>query len=101
MARHGLIPLGEAVLTSAGRLPYRGIIHVAGISMLWRASERSIRGSVASALRICREHGFRSVAFPLIGAGTGGGSPERVIAIMQDQLATEAFDGEVRLVRYR
>jgi len=44
--RHGAIPLGGAVLTSAGRLPFQGIIHVAGINMLWRASEQSIRRSV-------------------------------------------------------
>src|SRR5436305_2220178 len=52
LARHGAIPLGEAVLTSAGRLPFKGIIHVAGISMLWRSSEQSIRRSVRSAMRI-------------------------------------------------
>src|SRR4029078_8763955 len=44
--RHGRIPLGGAVLTSAGRLPFRGIIHVAGINLLWRASGRSVRDSV-------------------------------------------------------
>jgi len=40
--KHGPIPLGGAVLTSAGRLRFKGIIHVAGINMLWRASERCI-----------------------------------------------------------
>src|ERR1700734_1896918 len=50
VARHGPIPLGGAVLTSAGRLPFRGIIHVAGINMLWRASERSIRESGKNAV---------------------------------------------------
>ena len=101
LARHGPMPLGSALLTSAGRLPYRGIIHVAGIDLLWRSSDRSIRDSVASALRICRAEGFRSVAFPLIGAGSGGGSPAGALAIMQDQLAQERFDGEVRLVIFR
>lgn len=70
--KHGPIPLGEAVLTSAGRLPFKGIIHVAGINMLWRASERSIRDSVKNALQVAHEHGFRSIAFPLIGAGSRG-----------------------------
>ena len=52
LARHGPIPLGGAVETSAGRLPFRAIIHVAGISMFWRSSERAIRGCVRSALGI-------------------------------------------------
>ena len=36
----GAIPLGGAVLTGAGRLPFLGIIHVAGISMLWASAWR-------------------------------------------------------------
>ena len=60
LARHGPIPLGGAVETSAGRLPFRAIIHVAGISMFWRSSERAIRGCVRSALGIAREKGYRS-----------------------------------------
>jgi len=39
VAKHGAIPLGGAVLTCAGRLPFKGIIHVAGISMWWRACQ--------------------------------------------------------------
>ncbi|MFO0882974.1 MAG: macro domain-containing protein [Pirellulales bacterium] len=54
------------VLTSAGRLPFKGIIHVAGINLLWMASERSIRDSVKSAMQIVDEKHFSSVAFPLI-----------------------------------
>ena len=38
LSKHGPIPLGEAVLTSAGRLPFKAIIHVAGINMLWQAT---------------------------------------------------------------
>jgi O-acetyl-ADP-ribose deacetylase (regulator of RNase III) len=101
LARHGAIPLGGAVETSAGKLPFRAIIHVAGINMLWRSSERSIRDSVRNALRIVTSRGYRSIAFPLIGAGSGGGKPDRVLAIMQGELAMLEFDGEVRLVRYR
>lgn len=101
VARLGPIPLGGAVLTTAGRLPYRGIIHVAGINMFWRSSERSVRESVRSAMRIVTAKKFRSVAFPLIGAGSGGGSPERIQQMMVEELAAIPFDGEVRVVRFR
>lgn len=101
LQRHGPIPLGGAVATGAGRLPCRAIIHVAGISMLWRSSERSIRGSVQSALQLAGERGFGSVAMPLIGAGTGGGKQERVLQIILDELPRCAFAGEVRVVRWR
>ncbi len=72
LRRHGPIPPGSAVLTSAGRLPCRAIIHVAGINLLWRASERSIRDSVRNAVRRAQDHGFRSLALPLFGAAMGG-----------------------------
>jgi O-acetyl-ADP-ribose deacetylase len=87
LAKHGPIPLGGAVLTSAGRLPYRGIIHVAGINLLWRATEASIRGSVQSAMRIAEQEKFASVAFPVIGAGSGGFPREQALELMQSEFS--------------
>ncbi|MEN6367828.1 MAG: macro domain-containing protein [Thermoguttaceae bacterium] len=86
LAKHGAIPFGGAVLTSAGRLPYKAIIHVAGINMFWRASEWSIRQCVRNAMALAHGKGFKSIAFPLIGAGSGGFKPDRVKAIMEDGL---------------
>jgi O-acetyl-ADP-ribose deacetylase (regulator of RNase III) len=80
------IPLGGAVFTSAGRLPFKGIIHVAGINAFWRASERSVRDSVRNAVAVAQDHTARSIAFPLIGSGSGGLKPERVKTIMLDEL---------------
>jgi len=82
LAKHGTMPLGSAVLTSAGKLPFKAIIHVAGINMLWRASEQSIRDSVKNAMAVAAENGFRSIAFPLIGAGSGGFNQEKAKQIM-------------------
>jgi O-acetyl-ADP-ribose deacetylase len=101
LGRHGLLPLGGAVLTGAGRLPHKAIIHVAGIGLLWIASERSVRASVRNALGLAVQHGLRSLAFPLIGAGVGGGAEERVLGWMRDEMARCAYAGEVRIVRYR
>jgi O-acetyl-ADP-ribose deacetylase len=101
LARMGPIPLGGAVETGAGRLPFRAIIHVAGISIFWRSSERAIRGCVRSALTIARERGYRSIAFPIIGAGTGGFAPDRALDIMQDEVRVMDYEGEVRFVRFR
>jgi len=88
LAKHGAMPLGTAVLTSAGKLPFKGIIHVAGINMFWRASERSIRDSVKNAINVAEQHGFQSIAFPLIGAGSGGFNQERAKEIMLNELTT-------------
>ncbi len=100
LGRMGAIPLGQAVETSAGKLPFKSIIHVAGINMLWRSSERSIRDSVRNALSIAQDRGYASVALPLIGAGSGGGKSSRVQSIIENELTKCQFDGEVRIVRY-
>lgn len=100
LRRHGPIPLGGAVLTGAGRLPHRGIIHVAGINLLWRSSETSVRRSVRSALALAGNQGFESIAFPLIGAGTGGGAPERVCDLILEEIHGADFEGESVVVQY-
>lgn len=101
LAKHGPIPLGGAVLTSAGRLPFKAIIHVAGINMLWRSSEWSIRQCVRSAMDLAHNKGFQSIAFPLIGAGSGGFNQDRARAIMEDELGKMDFLLDVKLVIFR
>ena len=101
VAKFGAIPLGGAVLTSAGRLPFKGIIHVAGISMWWRSSEYSILASCCSAMRIASENSFQSIAFPLIGAGTGGGTIAKVEELMIDELQKIEYDGKIVVVRFQ
>lgn len=101
LGRRGAIPLGGAVETCAGRLVFRSIIHVAGINMLWRSSERSIREAVRNSMALAKEKGYRSIAFPLIGAGSGGKRPADVLEFMRDELRSIEFDGEVRIVRFR
>jgi len=94
--------LGQAVLTSAGRLPYKGIIHVAGINLLWMGSEHSIRESTKNALQVAFDAGFKSIAFPLIGTGSGGYSEAKALAIMEDEIVkSRARPDEVRLVRFK
>lgn len=101
LAKHGPIPLGGAVVTAAGKLPFKAIIHVAGINMFWRSSERSIRDAVGGAMGIFIERKYRSIAFPLIGAGTGGGNTDKVLDMMKDEIQRMTYTGEVRIVRFK
>ncbi len=101
IGRKGPIPLGGAVETGPGNLPYKAIIHVAGINLLWRSSEWSVRESVRNAMALAKQRGRKSVAFPLIGAGSGGNKASLSLAWMQDELSSIEFDGSVIIVRYR
>ncbi len=99
---HPPMPLGGARETSGFALAARWVIHVAGIDHLWRASVTSIRESTEAALRLAAWLGARSVALPLIGAGSGGFSATRAEAIMREVCRewTESFD-DIRIVRRR
>lgn len=101
LSRMGPIPLGQAVHTGAGTLPFQGIIHVAGINMLWQSSEFSVRQSVQNALRVADSKGYRSIAFPLIGAGSGNGNATRIEQWMLEEFANSTYSGDILLVKYR
>ena len=89
------------MLTSAGNLPFKGIIHVAGINMLWKASERSIRDSVRNAIQLAHESGFQSIAFPLIGAGSGSFNQEKSKELMLDELSKLDVKMTVKIVVFK
>jgi O-acetyl-ADP-ribose deacetylase (regulator of RNase III) len=64
------LPTGEAVATTAGRLPARWLIHTVG--PVWAGSvDRTplLRACYTNSLRVAAELGAGSVAFPLISAG--------------------------------
>ena len=100
LAKLGPMPLGTARLTAAGTLPFQGIIHVAGINMFWRASERSIRDSVRNAVLLAHENGFSSIGFPLIGAGSGGFNQARAKELMLDELSKLDVPMRVTIVEF-
>jgi O-acetyl-ADP-ribose deacetylase (regulator of RNase III) len=70
----GPLAAGDAVITTAGRLPCRHVIHTVGPR--WRDGRHGEPATLAacyvSSLRLAREHGLRSVAFPSIATGAYG-----------------------------
>ncbi|XP_075914590.1 protein mono-ADP-ribosyltransferase PARP14-like isoform X2 [Petromyzon marinus] len=71
----GELTAGDTVVTSAGRLPCKNIIHA--VVPCWSEHMKaqrldSLRKAVASCLEIGEREGYSSVAFPNIGAGMYG-----------------------------
>lgn len=102
--RAGLLPSGGAFLTGAGRLTFKGIIHVAGINLLWRSTRQTIQGSVCSAMGIVNEQKFSTVAFPVIGSGSGGVwglGQAKAMNLMLEAFNKLDSQAAVYLVRYR
>jgi O-acetyl-ADP-ribose deacetylase (regulator of RNase III) len=98
-ASKSVYPEGSYGNGAAMRAPVLGL-YFAGINLLWRSSEHSIRASVRNAIEIARRRKYKSLALPLIGAGSGIGKSSKVQAIIEDELTKCEFDGQVRVVRY-
>ena len=101
LARVGYLRPGEVVTTGPGRVTTTSfIVHLAGLNLWWRATEEAVVAGSRNAVEIAAERGARTVAMPLVGAGTGGLSPERargaVVRGVQD--AHPRHDVAVRLV---
>ena len=99
--KKGFISLGSAILTQSGNLPFKGIIHVAGINLFWFATKNSIQKSVINSIKIANKNHFNSIAFPLIGAGTGGMDNEKVLNIIKEALHSTTYKGKVLIVIYK
>jgi O-acetyl-ADP-ribose deacetylase len=64
-------PTGSAVITSAGELPARYVIHAVG--PVWSGGQRGeaelLAGAFRRSLGLAIDHGCKSVAFPALSAG--------------------------------
>ncbi|MBN3931391.1 O-acetyl-ADP-ribose deacetylase [Streptomyces verrucosisporus] len=102
------LPTGQAVATTAGRLPARWVIHTVG--PVWSAAEdRSelLASCYRQSLRVARELGARTVAFPAVSTGVYGwplddGARTALRAVREEtgrEEAAGAFD-EIRFVLF-
>lgn len=68
----GSVPVTEAVVTSAGKLKAKFIVHAAGPSFQEEQLEARLEQTVANALKRAEEKGIRQIALPAMGAGFFG-----------------------------
>lgn len=82
------IPVGDAVATSAGKLPFKGILHAPTMARPAEAiPAENVRSATRAALALAEREKARSVAFPGMGTGVGRVSPDA---------AAEAMIGAIR-----
>lgn len=78
------IPLGEAVITGAGDLRARHVIHAAGMHPGGGVSAESLVSATLNSLRMADEENLGTIAFPAIGTGVGGFPVAECAALMID-----------------
>lgn len=96
--RIGTCAIGQAVVTGAGNLPARWVVHAVG--PVWRGGESGeemlLASAVRAALKRADEIGARSVALPAISTGVFGFPLQRAADL--SIAAARSFAGEARSV---
>jgi putative ATPase len=69
VAERGPIPVGEAVVTTAGRLPFRGVIHAVGPHQGAGREEERLAQALEAAFLRAHERAWASVSFPAVSSG--------------------------------
>jgi O-acetyl-ADP-ribose deacetylase (regulator of RNase III) len=98
------LPTGEAVITTAGALPARHVIHTVGPvwGMEGGREAELLAACYRNSLALAVEHGLATVAFPAISTGAFG-YPEHEAAAVSSKAIADSLRGaealrEVRLV---
>src|SRR5689334_14686011 len=68
----GHCDVGSAVITGAGRLPAKHVIHAVGPIQGEGDEEAKLAGATLASLELARQHGLVSIAFPAISTGVFG-----------------------------
>ena len=105
-AARGPLPAGEAVVTTAGRLPCRRVIHTVG--PVWQGGGAGEPETLArcyrNSLALAASEGLASVAFPSISTGAYGYPVADAAAValgtVRDALEDGTYAGVVRFVLF-
>ena len=80
--RIGGTPVGTAVMTGAGDLLAKRVIHAVGPKMGEGDEDRKLSSAVRSALALADRHGLKSIALPAISTGVFGFPVDRCARIL-------------------
>ncbi|MFN3268414.1 MAG: macro domain-containing protein, partial [Zestosphaera sp.] len=81
--KYAPIPIGHAIITSAGKLKCRFVIHAPTVHAPGgKSSAENVYKATKASLGKAREVGIKFIAYPLMGAGVGGLSPEESVRSM-------------------
>jgi len=84
---------GLAILTGAGNLRAKHIIHAVGPRHHEPEEERKLRESVRGALAVAEESGLRQIAFPAMGVGFYGVSLDMCSKVMLEEITRHLRNG--------
>ena len=78
----GFVPVGSAVMTSAGRLPCKAVIHTVGPRMGEGDEDNKLQNAVRNSLALASLKKFQSISIPAISTGIFGFPKDRCAEIL-------------------
>jgi O-acetyl-ADP-ribose deacetylase (regulator of RNase III) len=78
----GYTPVGTAVITGAGKLPARFVIHAVGPRMGEGDEDNKLKNAVSNSLKLASENGLKSISLPAISSGIFGFPKDRCAEIL-------------------
>ena len=95
----GPIEIGEAVVTSAGALPAKYVIHAAAMGQDLSTDRLKISNATRNSLLRAAELGISSIAFPALGTGVGGFSADAAADVMITECVSFVESGSAPLLK--
>ena len=96
----GSIPIGEAAITTGGKLKARYVIHAASMRLGGRTNAEALRASTRNSLLRAQENGAKSIAFPAVGTGIAGFPMKDCARIMLEEVV-EHLKGKTSVAQVR
>ncbi len=78
----GPIEVGGAIDSIAGKLPYKCIIHAAGMGQDLKTDQNLVYKTTVNSLLLADKIKLKSIAFPAIGTGVGGLAIDKCAEVM-------------------
>ena len=82
----GSLRMGEAVITGAGNMQAKHIIHACGPKFQEPDAELKLRNCITAALTVAEQKGLETIAFPPLGTGFYGVPLEACARVMAEAL---------------
>ncbi|MCK4548039.1 MAG: macro domain-containing protein [Candidatus Eisenbacteria sp.] len=92
--RQGPVDIGQAIITGAGELKARHVIHAVVMGQDLKTDEDNIRKASRSAFQLAEEKGIQSIGLPAMGTGVGGVSIFTSASVMIDEAISFLIDSE-------
>jgi O-acetyl-ADP-ribose deacetylase (regulator of RNase III) len=81
----GYVPVGNAVMTTAGKLPCKAVIHVVGPRYGEGKEEKKLRLAINNVLNLAEQNNFKSISIPAISTGIFGFPKEKCAKILVEE----------------